>query len=137
MTILYSNKSSTDISTIAVYVDDILLTGSNPAEIEHVKQHLHSCFGIKDLGRLHYFLGIEVSYIPQGIVLSQKKSTTELLKDSKLSSYRPTVTPLPPNCKLHLDEGNLLPDPLIKGQWWANLIFLLILDLTCHSLHKL
>jgi len=102
---LFINKFFTDISIIAVYVDDILLTGSNPAEIAHVEQPLHSCFGIKDLGGLHYFLGFEVSYIPQGIVLSQKKFTTELLKDSKLSSCRPTVTPLPPNYKLSPDEG--------------------------------
>jgi len=41
--------------------------------------------GMKDLGNLHYFLGLEVSYIPEGIVLSQKKFTTELLKDSGVS----------------------------------------------------
>jgi len=61
---LFIIKSSTNITITEVYVDDIMLTGSNPAEIQHVKQHLHKCFGIKDLGRLHYFLGLEVSYIP-------------------------------------------------------------------------
>jgi len=56
-----------------------MLTGSNPVEIAHLKQHLHHCFGIKDLGPLHYFLGLEVSYLPQGIIRSQKKFTHELL----------------------------------------------------------
>jgi len=46
---LFLNKSSTDIVIIAVYVDDILITGSNKQEIDHVKQHLDMCFGIKDL----------------------------------------------------------------------------------------
>lgn len=72
---LFTKKSSTNITIIVVYVDDIILIGSNPAEIEHVKQHLNSYFGIKDLGTLHYFLGLEASYIPQGVVLSQKKFT--------------------------------------------------------------
>jgi len=61
---LFINKSSTYITIAAVYVDDIMLTGSSQTEIALIKKHLHSCFGIKDLGRLHYFLGLEVSYIP-------------------------------------------------------------------------
>ena len=53
-----------------------------------------------------------MSYIPQGIVLAQKKFTThKLLKDSNLSSCKSTVTPLPPNCKLSPEDGDLLLDP--------------------------
>jgi len=52
---LFINKSSTNITIAAVYVDDNMVTGSNLAEIVHLKQHLHKCFGIKDLGPLHYF----------------------------------------------------------------------------------
>jgi len=107
---LFINKSSTDITIAAVYVDDIMLTGSSPTEIAHVKQHLHNCFGIKDLGSLHYFLGLEVSYLPQGIVLSQKKSTLEFLKDSQMPPSKPVLTPLPLNCKLTPDDGELLSD---------------------------
>ena len=61
-------------------MDDILLTGSNLSTIQALKQHLHSSFGIKDLGLMHYFLGIEVSYLPTGIVLSQNKYTKDILK---------------------------------------------------------
>jgi len=89
---LFINKSSTDIALVAVYVDDIMLTGSNPAEIEHVKQHLHKCFGIKDLEKLHYFLGLEVSYIPEGIVLSQRKFTHEFCQESGLTNLKPNST---------------------------------------------
>ena len=108
---LFLNKSSTDITIIAVYVDDILITGSNSHEILHVKNKLDTLFGIKDLGQLHYFLGLEVSYTPAGIVLSQKKFTTELLKDSGLSITKTAATPLPLNCKLEPTKGELLPDP--------------------------
>ena len=116
---LFINKSSTDITIAAVYIDDIMLTGSNPAEIEHVKQHLHKCFGIKDLGRLHYFLGMEVSYLPEGVVLSRKKFTTELLHDSHLSNSKATSTPLPLHCKLSPEEGDLLQDLLTIEPWWV------------------
>jgi len=99
------------MTIIAVYVDDILTTGSNSAEIDHVKKHLHTLFGIKDLGKLHYFLGLEVSYVDEGIILSQRKFTTDLLKDSGLHNSRPACTPLPLNCKLDPNQGDLLSDP--------------------------
>jgi len=76
---LFLNKTSTYITIIAVYVDDILLTGLDYKEIQHVKQHLNEKFGIKDLGNLHYFLGLEVSHTAKGVLLSQKKFTRELI----------------------------------------------------------
>ena len=108
---LFINKNSTDIIIIAVYVDDIMITGSNIQEISHVKQKLHSLFGIKDLGQLHYFFGFEVSYILEGIVLSQKKFAIDLLTDSGFDCSKFVSTPLPYNCKLDPDSGELLHDP--------------------------
>jgi len=97
---LFINRNSTSITVVAFYVDDILIIGSSKVEIDHVKHRLHNLFGIKDLGQLHYFLGFEVRYLPEGVVLSQKKFTTELLKGSGLNWSRTVSTPLPQNCKL-------------------------------------
>jgi len=66
---LLINKPYTHITLVAVYVDGILITGLDLAEMKHVKQHLNHCFGI-NIGKLNYFLGLEVSYIPEGILLS-------------------------------------------------------------------
>ena len=49
-------------------------------------------FGIKDLGHLHFFLGIEIGYIPEGITKNQHKFTQELLRDSGITVFKPTVT---------------------------------------------
>ena len=62
-------------------------------------------FTIKDLGDLHYFLGIEVGYQEDGIVLTQKKFTKELLIASGVKDFKLVVTPLSINTKLSLDEG--------------------------------
>jgi len=88
-----------------------MITSSNHKEIAHVKQHLHTLFSIKDLGQLHYFLGLEVTYTSDGIVLSQKKFTTELLKDNGLVGSKVAHTPLPLSCKLEPAKGQLLSDP--------------------------
>ena len=43
-----------------MYVDDILITGSDPKEISELLAKLNSVFTLKDLGEMNYFLGIEV-----------------------------------------------------------------------------
>ena len=55
---LFTKNIDGYITLVGVYVDDILVTRSNNQEISFLKQHLHKTFTIKDLGSLHYFLGI-------------------------------------------------------------------------------
>ena len=45
---------------IAVYVDDILLAGRSHRRLTAIKQALSEKFQVKDLGELHYFLGVKV-----------------------------------------------------------------------------
>jgi len=105
-------------------VDDILITGSDFEEVQHVKQHLNAKFGIKDLGKLHYFLGLEISHTAEGILLSQQKFTRELLQNCGFSLKQHASTPLPLNCKLLPDEGTLLEDPKIYRALVGKLNFL-------------
>lgn len=68
-------KRSKDGKTTAliVYVDDIIVTGDDVEEIKMLKLQLSKEFEIKDLGRLKYFLGIEVAHSKAGIFISQQK----------------------------------------------------------------
>ena len=50
-----------------MYVDDIIMTGNDPKEKEALWQCLAKEFEIKDLGKLKYFLGIEVAHSKEGI----------------------------------------------------------------------
>jgi len=121
---LFINKSSTDITLVAVYVDNIMITGSNTSEISHLKQHLDTLFGIKDLGQLHHFLGLEIIHTAKGIILSQKKFTNELLRDFGSLPSAAVSTPLPLNYKLNPDDGDLLPDPFMYRTLVGKLSFL-------------
>ena len=76
---LFISKHHHSITIIAIYIDDIIITGNNEEHFISIKQHVDNKFGIQDLGLQHYFLGIEINYLPDGIVLSQKKFTNELL----------------------------------------------------------
>ncbi|XP_021852688.2 uncharacterized mitochondrial protein AtMg00810-like [Spinacia oleracea] len=96
---------------VAVYVDDILLTGLNFSEILALKTHLHNKFSIKDLGELNYFLGIEISKTHNGVVLTQSKFTRELLADCAMDVSKPAKTPLPAKLKLTSLEDEPFTDP--------------------------
>ena len=58
---------------ILIYVDDLLISGNDSAALTTFKKYLSSCFHMKDLGILKYFLGIEVARSLEGIYLCQRK----------------------------------------------------------------
>ncbi|KAH9761225.1 hypothetical protein KPL70_000416 [Citrus sinensis] len=64
---------------VLVYIDDIILTGSNPQLIQQVIQDMHHTFALKDLRDLNYFLGIEVVKPATGLYLSQAKYIADIL----------------------------------------------------------
>lgn len=57
---LLFKKTGDFIIIVVFYVDDILLTGHHPTELADLKVFLYSKFKIKDLGLVHYFLGMEI-----------------------------------------------------------------------------
>ncbi|GKC77206.1 ribonuclease H-like domain-containing protein [Tanacetum coccineum] len=80
--------------TLLVYVDDIIITGNNVDEIEKFKVFLKSKFMIKDLGKLKYFLGIEVIDTNKGICLNHRKYVLDLLSEYGMLACKPVDTPL-------------------------------------------
>ncbi|XP_058217335.1 uncharacterized mitochondrial protein AtMg00810-like [Rhododendron vialii] len=96
---------------LIVYVDDIIITGDDQKGFEELKQFLHSQFHTKDLGKLWYFLGIEVARSKDGISLSQRKYVLDILEETGLLGAKPVETPLDPNVKLCVDQGEEFPHP--------------------------
>ena len=97
---LFYRHSSAGVSILAVYVDDMLLTGSDVAEVSRLGEALAKAFEIKVLGSLRYFLGLEVAYSAQGIFVSQQKYAVDLLKLTGMTDCAPVTTPIDPNVKL-------------------------------------
>ncbi|XP_070015481.1 uncharacterized mitochondrial protein AtMg00810-like [Nicotiana sylvestris] len=79
---------------LLLYVDDIIVTGSHTALISEIIDELGKEFAMKDLGSLHFFLVIEVTYFTGGIHLNQSKYATELLAKTGMALAKPISTPL-------------------------------------------
>ena len=93
---------------VLVYVDDIIVASSSENATKRLLQDLNKDFALKDLGAVHYFLGMEVHKAGGGIILTQDKYANDLLKRVGMSDCKPVSTPLSTSEKLSLHEGSLL-----------------------------
>ena len=69
---MFSRTSASGKLLLIMYVDDIIITGDDKKGIDDLKRYLQNSFQTKGLGKLCYFLGIEVARSKEGIILSQK-----------------------------------------------------------------
>ena len=94
---------------LILYVDDIIISGSGPAAITSIKRYLQ-----KNLGFLHYFLGIEIAYVSRGYLLSEQKYLADLLDRATLSDPAAFVSSfvsisMELHLKLRRDDDTPLP----------------------------
>lgn len=97
---LFTKCKGNSFVVLLVYVDDVLITGNNKTAIDDEKFYLNSKFKIKDLGKLRFFLGMEISRSIRGIILNQRKYALEILSEASLTGTRPIDTPYEQHCKL-------------------------------------
>ncbi|XP_019241521.1 PREDICTED: uncharacterized protein LOC109221499 [Nicotiana attenuata] len=116
--------NGTSLVYVAVYVDEVILTGTELEEIKLLKKFLHDSFKIKNLGRLQYFLGFEILYKDDGVIISQRKFVIDLLKKYNCLNCSPLLSPLDPNVKLRAREGAPLLDPSCYRKLVGKLNFL-------------
>ncbi|KAK1260381.1 hypothetical protein QJS04_geneDACA002146 [Acorus gramineus] len=91
-----------------------------------VKQHLQRQFEMKDLGKLRYFLGLEVASAPRGYLLSQRKYTADLIDRACLTDDRISPTPIELHAKLRPDDGEPLSDVTRYRQLVGSLVYLTV-----------
>lgn len=93
---------------LLVYADDIIVASSCSQAVTVLPENLEKDFALKDLGELHYFLGIEVKKDGDGLLLSQERYANEILKQVSMTGCKPVSTPLSTVEKLSAHEGEKL-----------------------------
>ncbi|KAJ9535148.1 hypothetical protein OSB04_un001773 [Centaurea solstitialis] len=105
----------------------MIITGDDSNGIASLKQSLSSSFEMKDLGDLHYFLGLEVLSDASGVYLCQAKYVSDLLSKAGLSDNKVASTPLEhTNPHLTPNAGTPLQDPTRYRQLVGSLVYLTV-----------
>lgn len=112
--LFYYNKGR-HIMFVLVYVDDIIVASYSQEATNALLKDLEREFALKDLGDLHYFLGIEVKKSADGLIMSQERYVADVVKRARISKCKPVDTPLSTSEKLSASEGVALgPDDSVK-----------------------
>ncbi|KAL9263811.1 Retrovirus-related Pol polyprotein from transposon RE1-like protein [Drosera capensis] len=123
---LFVITSGSHITLVMIYVDDMIITGSDLAHIEQVKAFIRSQFRIKDLGKLKYFLGIEVARLRTDIFLSQRNYILDILKEADHLGAKPVDFSMWQNLKFNATDCPSLKDPGVYRCLVGRLIYLTI-----------
>ena len=101
------SRSGGEIFIVAVYVDDLILGGNSEAKMNEVKQELSLKFEMKDLGTLHFFLGVKVVQDPltRVIWIGQPSYTEKILQQYEMLDCKEVATPVNPDLKLLAAEN--------------------------------
>jgi hypothetical protein len=102
----YTNNKCTIY--VLVYVDDIIITSSSSVFTDTFVKKLNHEFSLKDLGDLHYFLGIEVKRSKHELVMTQERFALDILGRVNMSNCRAVHTPMPPREKTLVNDGEPL-----------------------------
>lgn len=87
---------------VAVYVDDHLVTGTNMSMIESFQKQMNEQFNMSDMGKLSYYLGIEVDQKEGYIELKQSCYARKILRKAGMGDCNPAMFPMDP--KEHIDR---------------------------------
>jgi hypothetical protein len=101
---LFIQQNSADKLIVLVYVDGLIVTRSNETSVAKLKADMQRHFSIKDLGKLKYFLGIEMATSSKGVFLNQRKYILDMLQDTEMLYTKLAITPL--DSKLRLDSSS-------------------------------
>lgn len=103
---------------ILIYVDDIIVTVNDDEKIDSFIQFLSKELSLKDLDKLHHFLGIEITETKEDLHLNQGQYIRDLLGKAKMSEVKPCPTPFITSSHFSKYDG----DPAINGTLYRSII---------------
>jgi hypothetical protein len=104
-TLFVKYTSNNKILIVSLYVDDLIYTGNDVDMMHEFKQSMMKEFAMTDLGKMKYFLGIEVNQSEKGIFIHQQKYAAEVLRRFGMENCNKVCSPIVPGCKLIKNEN--------------------------------
>jgi len=96
---VYFKEEKEDTCWALIWVDDVLWIGPR-GRVDEAKASLGRHFPVQDLGKAHFFLGIEIKRTPGVIALNQGAYTKKILERFQQDNAHPVSTPMNPGTRL-------------------------------------
>ena len=119
---MYYKVVEGDTLILVLFVDDLFLVGADRL-VTWCKKQLSSEFEMKDLGLMHFFLGLEIWQQSDVILVSQGRYTIDILRRFGMMDCKSMSTPMTPNLKLCSGNSDLV-DPTMYHQLIGSLMYL-------------
>ncbi|GJY17288.1 retrovirus-related pol polyprotein from transposon TNT 1-94 [Tanacetum coccineum] len=108
---LFIRREGNDLILVQIYVDDIIFAASTPELCDLFAKIMCSKFKMSMMGKISFFLGLQISQSPRGIFINQSKYALESLKKYGYESCDPVDTPMVEKSKLDEDKEGKAVDP--------------------------
>ena len=125
-TLFTKSKEEGKLLIASIYVDDVIYTGNDKELMNDFKGSMKEEFDMTDLGKMKFFLGVEVTQNKEGIYISQRKYALEILQKFGMEHCNATKSPMVPGFKLTKDEGGAKVDPTQYKQMIGSLMYLTV-----------
>ncbi|GKD34742.1 retrovirus-related pol polyprotein from transposon TNT 1-94 [Tanacetum coccineum] len=108
---LFIRRDGKELLLVQIYVDDIIFAASTPELCDLFSKIMCSKFKMSMMGKILFFLGLQISQSPRGIFINQSKYALESLKKYGFDSCDPVDTPMVEKSKLDEDKEGKVVDP--------------------------
>ncbi|GJU17798.1 retrovirus-related pol polyprotein from transposon TNT 1-94 [Tanacetum coccineum] len=108
---LFIRREGKELLLVQIYVDDIIFAASTPELCDLFAKIMCSKFKMSMMGKISFFLGLQISQSPRGIFINQSKYALESLKKYGYESCDPVDTPMVEKSKLDEDKDGKAVDP--------------------------
>ncbi|GJR28048.1 retrovirus-related pol polyprotein from transposon TNT 1-94 [Tanacetum coccineum] len=108
---LFIRREGKELLLVQIYVDDIIFAASTPELCDLFAKIMCSKFKMSMMGKISFFLGLQISQSPRGIFINQSKYALESLKKYGFESCDPVDTPMVEKSKLDEDKEGKAVDP--------------------------
>ncbi|KAK8951018.1 hypothetical protein KSP39_PZI003140 [Platanthera zijinensis] len=113
-----------DVLIVCLYVDDLLITGSNLDKINSFRSYIKASFEMTDLGLTRYFLGLQIQQLPNVTYISQSRYAEDILTKFNMSDSKPAATPMITGEKLSKEDGEEKTSPEVYRSLIGSLMYL-------------
>ncbi|GJS48875.1 retrovirus-related pol polyprotein from transposon TNT 1-94 [Tanacetum coccineum] len=108
---MFIHREGKELLLVQIYVDDIIFAASTPELCDLFAKIMCSKFKMSMMGKISFFLGLQISQSPRGIFINQSKYALESLKKYGFESCDPVDTPMVEKSKLDEDKEGKAVDP--------------------------